>query len=66
MLFRSALCGFNAGIELGQVAFVAAVLALRAVITPRGVPAWAGRVPIYLMGALSAYWMLERTLALFR
>ena len=62
----AALFGFNAGIEIGQVAFVAVVLAIRALIVPRGVPMWVARVPIYVMGALSAFWMLERTLVLFR
>jgi hypothetical protein len=57
-----ALFSFNVGIELGQLAFVAVVLAagflLRRLIARR--PAWADQVPIYAMGCLSAYWVLAR------
>jgi hydrogenase/urease accessory protein HupE len=57
-----ALLSFNIGIELGQLTFVAAVLAagylLRRVLARR--PAWSEWVPIYAMGCLSAYWMLAR------
>jgi hydrogenase/urease accessory protein HupE len=57
-----ALFSFNVGIELGQIAFVAAVLALgfllRRALARR--PAWADLVPVYAMGCLSAYWVLAR------
>jgi hydrogenase/urease accessory protein HupE len=57
-----ALLSFNIGIELGQLTFVAAVLAagylLRRVLARR--PAWSEWVPIYAMGCLSAYWVLAR------
>ncbi|MCZ6465486.1 MAG: HupE/UreJ family protein [Proteobacteria bacterium] len=57
-----ALFSFNAGIELGQVAFVAAVLGVRAglVAFPVEIPAWGRRVPVYAMGSLAAFWCLER------
>ncbi|MCC6765205.1 MAG: HupE/UreJ family protein [Deltaproteobacteria bacterium] len=57
-----ALLGFNAGIELGQLAFVLTVLALRALTRPvvARLPAWADAVPIYAMGSLAACWMIER------
>ena len=63
-----ALFAFNVGIELGQVAFVAAVLAARAVGEPlwRRLPAWGFRAPLYAMGSLAAFWWIERTAALFR
>jgi hydrogenase/urease accessory protein HupE len=61
-----ALLAFNVGIELGQLLFVAALLALGAAI--RALPAqpprsWA-RVPAYAMGSLAAFWCLQRTAGL--
>lgn len=65
-----ALIAFNVGIELGQVAFVGVVLALRTGLRVAGsdawMPVWAYRLPVYAMGSLAAMWTLERTLALFR
>jgi hydrogenase/urease accessory protein HupE len=63
-----ALLSFNAGIEVGQVAFVIAVLALRAAAgrLPERAPSWVWRVPVYGMGSLAGYWWLERALALIR
>jgi len=63
-----ALGAFNVGIELGQLAFVAAVLAARALLAPltRRAPLWTQHVPIYVMGSLAAFWWLERTAGLFR
>jgi hydrogenase/urease accessory protein HupE len=64
-----ALLLFNAGVEVGQLLFIAAVLAalmgwktlsFRINRTP---PAWVARVPAYAIGGLSAYWLIERTLA---
>ena len=62
-----ALLGFNVGIEIGQLAFVLAVLALRAGLRPAlaRLPAWADAVPTYAMGTLAACWMIERARALF-
>ncbi len=63
-----ALLSFNFGIEVGQVAFVAVVLALRAALTvlPGDVwlPDWAHRLPVYAMGSLAAMWCIERVAAL--
>jgi len=63
-----ALFSFNVGIELGQIAFVLAVLVLRRAI--RGVapevPGWLRQLPVYGMGALAGYWWLDRLLALIR
>jgi hypothetical protein len=61
-----ALCSFNVGIELGQLAFVALLLiataALRAVRVTW--PRWAQLIPLYTMGSLAAFWCLERAAAL--
>ncbi len=57
-----ALFSFNAGIEIGQLAFVAAVLAagwLGARYVP-GVAARLRRPAIYAMGILAAFWCFER------
>ncbi len=62
-----ALLSFNAGIELGQLVFVAAVLLARPALQPlaaRG-PAWLVRLPAYGIGSLAAYWCMERAAALF-
>lgn len=61
------LFSFNVGIEVGQIAFVAAILVLQrlfARLIDRS-PAWTQPVPIYIMGSLAAMWMIERSLAAF-
>ena len=57
-----ALFSFNVGIELGQVAFVIVVLALRRVLAPAlaRAPSRLARVPVTAMGALAVYWCLDR------
>jgi hydrogenase/urease accessory protein HupE len=61
----AALLSFNAGIEIGQLAFVAAVLPLRSVVRRMfaSIPRWAEMVPIYAMGSLAAAWCFERLAA---
>lgn len=61
-----ALLSFNLGIEAGQLAFVAAVLGVLALLKSfvEGLPDWAHRVPVYAMGTASAYWILVRAAAL--
>jgi hypothetical protein len=61
-----ALLFFNVGVELGQLAFIAAVLALgwalrRALAAP---PAGWQRVAAYAIGSVAAFWFIERTLAI--
>jgi hypothetical protein len=60
-----ALFAFNVGIELGQLAFVAAVLVamalLRAVPVPW--PAWGTALAPYGIGSLAIYWFLQRIAA---
>jgi hydrogenase/urease accessory protein HupE len=57
-----ALFAFNVGIELGQLAFVAAALfgmrALRAL--PILWPPWTQALPAYGIGSLAIYWFFER------
>jgi hypothetical protein len=62
-----ALFAFNVGIELGQLAFVAVILAGKALLgTPlERAPSWLFRAPAYAIGTLAVYWMLERTAAIF-
>ena len=57
-----ALLFFNIGIELGQIAFIFAILALWFVVR-RPLAPWQERllpVPVYILGALSAMWCIER------
>ncbi|MFT4518158.1 MAG: hypothetical protein ACI9JM_000535 [Halioglobus sp.] len=59
-----ALLFFNVGIEVGQIAFILAVLAVWMVIRKPLAP-WQDRllpVPVYILGALSAMWCIERGL----
>jgi hydrogenase/urease accessory protein HupE len=58
-----ALLFFNLGVEAGQLAFILGILALgwvwrRLLQRP---PAWAWQTSVYLIGAISAYWFVERT-----
>jgi hypothetical protein len=57
-----ALFAFNLGIELGQLAFVAVVLAVMMALKRLEVrwPRWVTRVPAYAIGSLAIYWLLER------
>jgi hydrogenase/urease accessory protein HupE len=58
----TALLFFNLGVELGQLAFVGAVLAFLASLrTLRwSAPAWSWRLPPYGIGAVAMYWTIER------
>jgi len=63
-----ALLLFNLGVELGQLMFIGSVLAAWAalkrvrMLASLGEAAWARAAPAYLIGGLSAYWLIERTL----
>ena len=63
----TALLFFNLGVEAGQLLFIAAVLALviawRRAKAPS--PTWALQAPVYVIGACSAYWFIERTWGVF-
>ena len=64
-----ALAFFNIGVELGQLVFIAIVLAVfavggkiaRRIRAPR--PAWAWLVPPYAIGGLAAFWVIQRIAA---
>ncbi len=64
-----ALLMFNLGVELGQLVFIAAALLAMAGLRAAArriawrPPAWAAMAPAYLVGGLSAYWLIERTVA---
>lgn len=60
-----ALLGFNAGVELGQLMFVASVL-LVFVIAGRARPVWPSWLPktvSYAIGTLASFWLIERIAA---
>ncbi len=62
-----ALALFNVGVEVGQLAFVAAVLAAawlaRAVKLPH--PPWTRQVATYAIGSVASFWLIERVLGLW-
>lgn len=57
-----ALLLFNVGVELGQLAVVAVLLAAvrLASLRPARLPATVAAAPVYVMGVVSAYWFIER------
>jgi HupE / UreJ protein len=57
-----ALLFFNLGVEAGQLMFVAAVMALTAVvhISRLPLPRWAPLVPPYAIGSVAVFWMIQR------
>lgn len=57
-----ALVMFNVGVELGQLMFVAGVLALKLASDRLACrqPAWARGVAAYAIGGVSAFWVFER------
>ena len=60
-----ALLFFNVGVEVGQLMFVAAVLAVTWMIHKAKVkwPAWAEQMPAYAIGSLAAFWFIQRTIS---
>lgn len=60
------LLTFNVGVEVGQLAFLAAcLLARRAVNALPWRPGWIRLAPAYMMGALAMFWTLQRLPALW-
>ena len=61
-----ALLFFNLGVEIGQLLFVGAVLAVISLGWRAGQrlrvshPAWLGRVAPYAIGALASFWLVDR------
>ena len=61
-----ALLAFNVGVELGQLAFVAALLAAAAVLrrVVKVPDSWlVHKLPAYAIGSLASLWFFERLLA---
>ena len=60
-----ALLFFNVGVELGQLAFVTAIIALIMAMKrfSRAWPAWIEAVPAYAIGAVAMFWVFERIAA---
>jgi len=61
-----ALLFFNVGVEIGQLLFIAAVLALGWLIRRAALPVPSGwaRATAYGIGTVAAFWVCERTLAI--
>lgn len=57
-----ALLFFNVGVEIGQLLFIAAVLALMALIQRIRIawPRWARAAPAYAIGCVAMFWVVER------
>jgi hypothetical protein len=62
-----ALLFFNVGVELGQLVFIAAVFGFGALVrlVPVRVPAFWRPLVAYGVGSVAAFWVVERTLAIF-
>ena len=64
-----ALLFFNVGVEIGQLSFIALLLAITALArraTGRfsaSQPAWGWRVPPYAIGGLAMFWVIQRVAA---
>jgi hydrogenase/urease accessory protein HupE len=58
-----ALFSFNVGIEIGQLAFVLALLALAPLVSRIPIP-MPRRAAVYAMGSLAAFWLFERGAAI--
>ena len=58
----TALAFFNIGVELGQLAFVAIVLVFLFLANNLRItwPVWTKKVPIYTIGAVACFWLIER------
>jgi hypothetical protein len=59
-----ALLFFNVGVEVGQLLFIAGVLIVEALWRRTALPwpGWAWRLPAYGIGAVAAYWTIDRTM----
>jgi len=60
-----ALFTFNIGVEIGQLLFVGAVLAVAAAgmrLRPR-MPSWSAWIPPYVIGTVAMFWVAERVAA---
>jgi HupE / UreJ protein len=62
-----ALLSFNAGVEIGQLSFVALILFLERAFRILEVrwPRWAEALPGYTVGSLGAFWTVQRLAIMF-
>ena len=62
----TALMFFNVGVELGQLTFVAVVLALIAVLRRirLPLPRWTELIPPYAIGSIAMFWVIQRVTVL--
>ena len=60
----TALLFFNVGIEVGQLVFVALLTLLGALVSRITSATWLKAAPVYVLGAVSTFWVLKRTGAL--
>jgi hypothetical protein len=63
-----ALFLFNAGVEIGQLAFVFLMLLIMTGVKKFNFrwPVWVYKTPAYLIGTLSMYWFFERLMIIFQ
>jgi len=57
-----ALLFFNIGVEIGQLMFVSVVLLIAWMLRQVNLHAfaWARAVPVYVIGTIASYWLIER------
>ncbi|MFQ6024814.1 MAG: HupE/UreJ family protein, partial [Acidiferrobacterales bacterium] len=62
-----ALLFFNIGVEIGQLIFVSAVLALAWMFRRLRFDSWtwASAIPVYAIGTLATYWFVQRLATMF-
>jgi len=62
-----ALLFFNVGVEIGQLLFIASVLSLGWLVRRAAVraPGWWPRAAAYGIGSVAAFWVVQRTVAIF-
>ena len=60
-----ALLWFNVGVEAGQLLFVAAALAVIALVRRARLPEWTPWLPPYAIGSVAMFWAIERTFAIW-
>jgi hypothetical protein len=62
-----ALLFFNVGVEIGQLVFIAAVLATGKLVRRAtfSAPPWWPRAAAYGIGSVAAFWFVQRTVAIF-
>ena len=63
-----ALFTFNVGVEVGQLLFVGAILALYAIVRrfQKSPPEWTWGVASYAIGGMASFWMIERVVGFWQ